>query len=111
MLELKSRIILEVNKIPVGKVTNYGSIGIKVGCSGLVVGYVLSGMDSSEWDLLPWHRVVAKNGFISSLKLGPKGDLQKKILESEGVEIVEDYVNMSKHFWNGDDSELESIFT
>jgi methylated-DNA-protein-cysteine methyltransferase related protein len=97
MTNLKSQIIEIVNLIPVGKVMNFGMIGDMIGVSGQVVGFMLSGMPQSEWGALPWHRVVAKNGYISSLKLGTKGLLQKQLLINEGVEIIDDHVNMSVH--------------
>jgi alkylated DNA nucleotide flippase Atl1 len=97
MSKIKSQIVKIVNNIPEGKVMNFGMIGEIIGISGQVVGFMLSGMPQSEWGALPWHRVVAKDGYISSLKLGAKGLLQKQLLLNESVEIIEDHVNMSKH--------------
>jgi methylated-DNA-protein-cysteine methyltransferase related protein len=97
MSVLKLKMIEIVNKIPFGKVMNFGMIGDILGVSGQVVGFTLSGMPQSEWESLPWHRVVAKDGYISSLKLGAKGMIQKQLLLDENVEIVEDRVNMTKH--------------
>jgi methylated-DNA-protein-cysteine methyltransferase related protein len=106
MSKIKSQIIEIVNTIPVGKVMNFGMIGGIIGVSGQVVGFVLSGMPQSEWENLPWHRVVAKDGYISSLKLGAKGLIQKQLLLDENVEIVEDRVNMLKHLVNSADESL-----
>jgi len=79
MSNLKPQIIQIVKQIPENKVMYYGQIGQKLGVSGQVVGWILSGMPQSEWDLCPWYRVVAKDGFISSLKLGAKGLIQKTL--------------------------------
>jgi alkylated DNA nucleotide flippase Atl1 len=65
--------------------------------SGQVVGWILSGMTTEEWELIPWHRVVSKSGFISSLKLGYKGELQRQLLLEEGCNISGDQVDMTKH--------------
>jgi methylated-DNA-protein-cysteine methyltransferase related protein len=97
MSNIKSQIIEIVKTIPEGRVMNFGMIGDMIGVSGQVVGFMLSGMPQLEWGTLPWHRVVAKDGYISSLKLGAKGLIQKQLLLNENVEIVEDHVNMTKH--------------
>ncbi len=88
----KERIIEEVNKIPFGKVTSYGAIGKAIGTSGWAVGIVLSGLSEEECQGIAWQRVVAKNGAISSLKLGFRGNVQINILESEGVEVINNSV-------------------
>jgi methylated-DNA-protein-cysteine methyltransferase related protein len=96
----KQQVIALVNQIPAGKVTNFGTIGQRIGISGQMVGWILSGMKEEEWSLCPWYRVVAKDGFVSSLKLGSKGLVQTQILVSQGYNFVGDCVDMSKHFWN-----------
>ncbi len=112
ILSIKEQIIKIVNQIPFGKVMYFGQVGSQIvnknynfheqpykGVSGQVVGFILSGMPSSQWYLLPWHRVVAKNGFISSLKLGAKGLIQKQLLLDEGVIITDNNVDMQKHLF------------
>ena len=104
-ISIKDIIIKEVNKIPKGRVTNFGHIasslkenyGIFV--TAQMVGWTLSGMKESEWSLCPWQRVVARDGYISSLKLGVKGMVQKELLKNEGVEILNDTVDMAKYGW------------
>jgi alkylated DNA nucleotide flippase Atl1 len=138
MPSIKAQIIEIINKIPSGKVMYFGQIGKLIvnknfdsndnlkqsesakgmttklaevqftGVSGQVVGFVLSGMPSLEWNLLPWHRVVAKDGYISSLKLGAKGLIQKQLLLDEKVEITEDRVDMTKHLF--EDSGADFLF-
>ena len=117
MPAIKAQIIEIVNKIPKGKVMYFGQVGKLivnqgqdnfVGVSGQVVGFVLSGMPQEEWKLLPWQRVVAKDGFISSLKLGAKGLIQKQLLIDEGIEIIQDHVDMEKHLFQ--ESETEVLF-
>jgi len=98
---LKAKIFEVVNRIPSGKVAFYGQIAQvcmmeNQPVRAQVVGWILSGMKISEFGETCWHRVVAKNGFVVSLKLGNKGLLQIALLESENVEIVSDFIDMSK---------------
>ena len=98
---LKAKIFEIVNRIPLGKVAFYGQIAELCVAENhpvraQVVGWILSGMKSSELCETAWHRVVAKNGFVASLKLGGKGLLQVAILENEKVEITKDFIDMSR---------------
>jgi methylated-DNA-protein-cysteine methyltransferase-like protein len=94
---LKQEVFRIVKKIPQGKVANFGLIAEVVGSGARTVGWIMSGMTKEEWSVIPWHRVVAKNGFISSLKLGEKGMLQKELLIQEGYDLIGDRVDMEKH--------------
>jgi alkylated DNA nucleotide flippase Atl1 len=128
MKSIKAQIIEIVNKIPHGKVMYFGQIGKLIvnqkqmemnqkpnkeqineqftGVSGQVVGFMLSGMPQEQWQLLPWHRVVAKDGYISSLKLGAKGLIQKQLLLEEGVTIVDDRVDMAIHLFENNPTNI-----
>jgi alkylated DNA nucleotide flippase Atl1 len=46
---------------------------------------------------IPWHRVLGSNGKI--LIREPYASLQKKLLESEGIPVVESRINVKKHLW------------
>jgi alkylated DNA nucleotide flippase Atl1 len=46
---------------------------------------------------IPWHRVLGANGKI--LIREPHASLQKKLLESEGIPVVESRINIKKHLW------------
>lgn len=74
-----------VRKIPKGKVTTYGIIGKKLHMSPRVVGQALHA-NPYEGDV-PCHRVVNREGRIApNFAFGGK-DIQRKLLESEGVEF------------------------
>jgi len=92
----KQRIIEVVNSIPQGKVSSYGEVGKCIGISGWEVGRILSGLKEDEWSTVAWQRVVAKNGYLSSMKLGFRGNLQKQMLIDEGVKVEDDMVDMNK---------------
>ena len=46
---------------------------------------------------IPWHRVVGEDGKL--LIREPIASLQKKLLESEGVAVLESRVDFKKHAW------------
>ncbi len=46
---------------------------------------------------IPWHRVIGERGKI--LIREPYASLQRKLLESEGVKIIESRVNLKHHLW------------
>lgn len=46
---------------------------------------------------IPWHRVVGERGRI--LLREPLASLQARLLESEGVELLDRRVNLSRHLW------------
>lgn len=74
-----------VRKIPKGKVTTYGIIGKKLHMSPRVVGQALHANPYQED--VPCHRVVNRDGRVApNFAFGGK-DIQRKLLESEGVEF------------------------
>jgi methylated-DNA-protein-cysteine methyltransferase-like protein len=98
-LNFKDSILQIVKSIPTGKVMYYGQLADMVGTEARLVGFIMSGLTPKEMDEVPWYRVVAKDGYISSLKLGVKGQLHKALLEKENYKITEDKVNMNEHLW------------
>lgn len=78
MSVIKECMITVVQAIPHGKVASYVQVAelVQARCTkrvtAQVVGWLLSGMPKSERSRLPWWRVVNKQGFISTLKLGDK---------------------------------------
>lgn len=106
MSQVKKLLIKLVNEIPKSRVTNFGALATVLSTqtgspiSAQMVGWMLSGMPQEEWNMLPWWRVVAKDGYISSLKLGFKGNIQKDLLLKEKIEIdSENKVNMTKYLF------------
>ena len=78
MSVIKECMIEVVQAITPGKVASYAQVAelVQARCTkrvtAQVVGWILSGMPKSERSRLPWWRVVNKQGFISTLKLGDK---------------------------------------
>lgn len=96
---LKLGILQIVAQIPANKVMYFGQIADLVSTTARIVGFVLTGLTEEEMQKVPWYRVIAKSGYISSLKLGAKGILQKELLIKENYEIENDKVKMDKHLW------------
>lgn len=86
-----------VKKIPRGKVATYGQVATAAGnprCSR-VVGYALHSNPSPGE--IPCHRVVRKDGRVArSFAFGGE-NVQRMLLEGEGVKFVDEYtVNMTE---------------
>jgi methylated-DNA-protein-cysteine methyltransferase related protein len=93
------RIWESVGKIPSGKVSTYGGIAHLSGYpeQPRLVGYALHGlpMDST----VPWHRVINAQGKISFPNGSRAFREQKEKLEGEGIEFIEDKINLNKYGW------------
>jgi methylated-DNA-protein-cysteine methyltransferase-like protein len=78
------RVVKLIRSIPDGNVATYGQIADYAGNpkAAREVAYILH--SSSDKEKLPWHRVINSKGGIS-LKPGRGYELQKKMLEDEGV--------------------------
>jgi methylated-DNA-protein-cysteine methyltransferase-like protein len=80
-----SRIYAVVNGIPAGCVATYGQVAALAGLSGHArqVGYALNALP--EGHNIPWHRVINAKGQISVRAEFGHDNLQRLLLEAEGV--------------------------
>ncbi len=93
------KVIEIISAIPPGRVTSYGAVAAAAGNPRAARGVVWVLNSSSKGENLPWHRVINSKGGIS-LKPGYGFELQKQLLESEGIEISENgFLDMEKYFW------------
>ena len=78
-----------VRKIPRGRVASYGQIAELAGFEGHArqVGYALHALPADSG--VPWHRVVNAKGEISPRSAGDSHELQRMLLEAEGVRFDE----------------------
>jgi methylated-DNA-protein-cysteine methyltransferase-like protein len=107
----KDRIIKLIQTIPQGKIMSYGEVGGMVDVNPRIVGFILSGFNEEETKNYPWHRVVNRDGFISSSKLGSRGQLQESMLKAEGVEVENFQIIKPERYWFGRKSmDKEVIF-
>lgn len=74
-----------VRTIPRGRVATYGQIAELAGLEGHArqVGYALHNLP--ERSNVPWHRVVNAKGEISPRTAGDSHELQRMLLEAEGI--------------------------
>lgn len=96
MVRLKSRVLAVLAAIPEGRVTTYGAIGQHLKGTARQVAYILANLTAEESERLPWFRVVAANGIVSSTKRGSVGRRQIERLRAEGIAVslrnkVEDF--------------------
>ncbi|MBN2012911.1 MGMT family protein [candidate division KSB1 bacterium] len=97
------RIYKVIGQIPYGSVATYGQIARLAGLPGQarMVGYALhSSPDRLE---LPWHRVINSQGTISFPKAEVAYDVQRSLLEAEGIIFKNDRVNLRRYQWNPED--------
>lgn len=91
-----------VCQIPHGRVTTYGMIAKTIGSpqSARMVGWAMNASHKKYTDL-PAHRVVNRNGFLSGKMHFDYPDKMQKLLESEGVIIVDDKIqNFDSLVWD-----------
>lgn len=88
-----------VRKIPKGKVTTYGHIARMLGSprASRAVGYALH--FNPEPVLTPCHRVVNREGRLAPAFAFGGPEVQKQLLEQEGVKVEGEYVDLKKFLW------------
>jgi methylated-DNA-protein-cysteine methyltransferase-like protein len=86
-----------VKQIPRGRVLSYGAVAKILRLSGGArsAGRAMAATPSGKG--IPWHRVLGAGGKL--LIREPYASLQKKLLESEGIEVIESRVNLKRHLW------------
>jgi len=86
-----------VRRIPRGRVLTYGGLAraLRLRGGARAAGRAMAASPSGQG--IPWHRVVGAGGLI--LIREPHASLQRKLLESEGVKIVEFRVDFARHGW------------
>ena len=97
-----SRIYDIVRRIPAGKVATYGQIACLAGNPNWsrVVGYALH--VNPEPGVIPCHRVVNRFGETSRAFAFGGGDVQRALLEGEGVVFGTDgRVDLARFRWDG----------
>jgi len=90
------------SQVPAGRVTTYGRIAALAGSprASRAVGYALSALKEENLQQIPWQRVINAQGRISGKGDLLRADLQKKLLEKEGIVFDEnDVVNLALYLW------------
>ncbi len=89
-----------IRNIPEGRVLTYGMVAALAGKprGARQISRILHSM-SKKYDL-PWHRIVNSKGKIS-LKQSRGYELQKALLESEGIKFSKtDTIDLKLYSWN-----------
>jgi len=86
--QFKARVLATIAAIPECRVTTYGAIGRHLNGTARQVAKVLVTLTAEESKGIPWFRVVAANGVVSSMNAGPVGPRQIKRLRAEGVSVT-----------------------
>src|SRR5713101_2902765 len=86
-----------VKQIPRGRVLTYGVIAkyLRLRGGARSVGHAMAATPRGQG--IPWHRVVGERGRI--LIREPYASLQRKLLETEGVAVLESCVNLKRCLW------------
>lgn len=96
-----------VREIPYGRVTTYGSVGVMCGSprAARQVGWALFVTGDMT---IPWQRVVAAKGYITIKNPNFPAELQKELLEQEGIETRWDeernlyQIPLKNYFWSNE---------
>lgn len=86
--------------IPYGRVTSYGAIAKYLGAarSARMVGWAMNNSSEKE---VPAHRVVNRKGILTGKHHFEGTNLMQQLLESEGVEVIENQIqNFENLFWD-----------
>jgi methylated-DNA-protein-cysteine methyltransferase related protein len=86
-----------VKQIPRGRVTTYGALAkaLRLRGGARTAGRAMAATPSGRG--IPWHRVVGDRGKL--LIREPYGSLQRKLLQTEGVQMVEFCVDLKQYLW------------
>lgn len=94
------RVIEIISAIPRGRVMTYGQIAAAAGDPRGARQVVRVLHTYSEKENLPWYRVVNRQGRIS-LPMGYGYELQKSLLEKEGVKFSpDDRIDLNIALWS-----------
>jgi methylated-DNA-protein-cysteine methyltransferase-like protein len=95
------RIIAVLSSIPRGRVASYGLVAALAGLPNGARQVVRVLHARSKKDKLPWYRVVRVDGSIA-LPVGSGFELQRALLEAEGVEVsAQGKVDLRRFGWRG----------
>ncbi len=86
-----------VKQIPRGRVLSYGAVAKALRLKGGArsAGRAMSATPQGKG--IPWHRVLNAAGKIVIRE--PYSSLQRRLLESEGIEVIENRVKMKTYLW------------
>ncbi len=97
-----------VKRIPSGRVTNYGFIALMAGRPRAARAVGLALHHNPEPGITPCHRVLFRDGTLSPAFAFGGENVQRRLLEDEGIEFLPDgRVDMARFGWYGDEETEE----
>lgn len=85
-----------LKKVPKGKVTTYKEIAKALNCNAYRA--VGNAMNKNPYaPKIACHRVIRSNGEVGGFASGTKNKI--KLLKSEGIEIINNKVDLNKHLF------------
>ena len=86
-----------VKRVPRGRVITYGTLArvLRLQGGARAAGYAMAACPSGRG--IPWHRVVGAGGRL--LIREPYAGLQRRLLESEGLQLAEGRVDLKTCAW------------
>lgn len=92
-----------VRRVPRGRVVTYGQVAATLGHprAARAVGTALSHLPNPLARVVPWQRVINAAGGISCRGDVHRPDLQRQLLEMEGVQFKGGRVDLRRYRWNG----------
>ncbi len=97
------RVYEAVKKVPAGKVSTYGDIARAIGAPRCArqVGWALHCYP--QQGVIPCHRIIFSSGSVCTGFAFGGPEVQKAMLEAEGVEVSDDFkIDLKKYRWEGD---------
>jgi len=92
-----------VRRVPRGRVVTYGQVAAILGNprAARTVGTALANLPRPLLHIVPWHRVINAGGRISNRGSVHRPDLQRELLEIEGVRFRGAVVDLNQYRWAG----------
>jgi len=96
-----------VRRIPRGRVVTYGQVAALLGHprAARAVGTALANLPAPLLRVVPWQRVVNAAGRVSIRGGLERPDLQRELLELEGVRFRNGQVALARFRWSGPTAE------
>ncbi len=102
MTPFQEQVYRIVAAIPRGRIASYGGVALLAGHprAARAVGSALSAIPDPEG--IPWWRVVSSEGTISTSRINHVAQLQRALLEAEGVEFgFSGRISWERFGWSG----------
>lgn len=102
--EREARILEVIRRIPRGRVATYGQVAALAGLprNARHVGFALRALPESSD--VPWHRVLGARGEISRRTSSDSHELQRLLLEAEGIRFNDSgRIRLDEFRWEPDD--------